>query len=218
MRRILYDKLSEREVNSFCRPRFRISAVFKLQSCHSAVWEAGPHAGLTDKSLLTSLLFDIFYLPEKFQPLSSFFFLCSPFFSLLPSHEHPQTHTRTHIHSPPFDVSPSPPVHLPGKMEPQTKETGANSVIWIKWQEEEGSRGKEEWWVSGREHGRRGRQRGVGWWREAWGARCEFFLTGWSLLWADPLPAGSNVSWKCEGVRQYWMQQYQWSIARMQDF
>lgn len=41
--------------------------------------------------------------------------------------------------------------------------------------------------------------RGVLWWMEAWAAWCGFFLTGWSLLWADPLPAGSYVSWMCAG-------------------
>lgn len=150
-----------------------------------------------------------FYLPENFLSLSSFsFFFFFLFFQLINRHTHQHTQN-----SPQCEPISSPPVHLPGKIEPQTKKTQANSVIWIKWQEEEGSRGRKEWWVPG-STGDAG-DRGVGWWREARGAWCGFFLTGWSLLWADPLPAGSRVSWMCAGwgrVEKRRYKQEQWTM------
>lgn len=128
------------------------------------------------------MLFDILHRQKSL-------FLSSPF--SLPFHL-----TNTHINTPPPRCESifSPPVHLPGKMEPLTKETDANSVIWIKWQKEEARRGEEEWWVPGKRARETWETEGLDGEGRHEGAGCEFRLTVWSLLWADPLPAGGHVS------------------------
>lgn len=128
-----------------------------------------------------------FYLPEKF--LSSLL----SFSSSIP-------HTYTFI-------LPSMWVHLLSSC-PSASQNGASDKGRCKlsqWSESNGKRRRrvaEEKRSDGCQGDVGDRVGGVvAWWREAWGARCEFFLTGWSLLWADPLPAGNCVSWKCAGVR-----------------
>lgn len=141
-----------------------------------------------------------FYLPEKFLPLSSFSFL-----SLLPSHKHT-----------PLDVSPSPLLLsiCQAKQSPRQRRRRLTQ-----WSESNGKRRRvaEEERSDGCQGGSTGDvgDRGVGWWREAWGAWCGFFLTGWSLLWADPLPAGSHVSWMCAGWGRMEKRRYkkeQWTV------
>lgn len=186
MKLILYDKPSEWEVNSFCRPHFRISALFWLHPCHSVAWKARPRTRLTDESLHTSLLFDI--LPPRSFCLSPPF----PFFSfqsLRPSHKHTQN---------PLDLSPSPFALsiCQAKWRPRQKRRRLTQ-----WSESNGKRRRvaEEERSDGCQGRSMGDRRVKDGEREAWGAWCGFFLTGWSLLWADPLPAGSHVSWMCAG-------------------
>lgn len=138
----MYDKLIEWEVNSFCRPHFPISALFTAALSLRSLKAETSHTSDRWKSLYFIAVWH-FTSQKKFLPLLLF-----PFSLSSPSHKH--------THEP---VS-SPLVHLPGKTEPQTTTTQANSVIWIKWRREEGSRGTEEWWVPGREQGRRRRRRG----------------------------------------------------------